>query len=506
MEAAISTTTKIKLTNEELEAKKIRRSGKVESPDVDSKIPYTQVNKDIIDAMIRTPKTYWLAMAIAMSIIIAGFVVYYATTVYGLQLWGTNESSYWGLDIPAFIYFIGLSHSGTLLSAILLLTKSDWRKPVYRSAEAMTFFAIIAASLTLLMHVGRPWRVFYMMPYPNERTLWTSFKSALSWDMVAIATYMSISGLFLVMGSIPDFAAARDRMTGMRKKLMTVLALGWKGTDREWKNLHRAYVVLAALLVPLAASVHSVVAWDWAITNVPGFHSTIFAPFFVAGAIYSGVAGVVIVMIIIRKTLKMQEYIKPYHIDMLAKLLLAVGLIWIYITAMEVMVPWYKTSINNFEWNTLVSKLVGRWAPHYWLMVVTCGVIPLLMFKQKVRRSMGWMFLVAASIQVGMFMERFIIIVPGQNTGYIPSRWGDFSPTWVDFTLFLILASTVFFILFLFFVKLVPPVSIYEVKEILPIPKRLKGKEIEQPVEEVEELEPITVKKKPKPQPDSGDS
>ena len=504
MKAAISTTTEIKLTEEQLEARKRRRSGKVESPDVDPNIPYAQINKDVIDAMIRTPKTYWLAMAIAASIILTGIVIYYATTVYGLQLWGTGESSYWGLDIPAFIYFIGLSHSGTLLSAILLLTKSDWRKPVYRSAEAMTFFAIIAASLTLFMHLGRPWRVFYMLPYPNVRMLWTSWKSALSWDFIAITAYMTTSGLFLVMGSIPDFAAARDRMTGFRKKIMTVLALGWKGTDREWKNLHRAYVVLAALLVPLAASVHSVVAWDWAITNVPGFHSTIFAPFFVAGAIYSGVAGVIIVMVIIRKTLRMQEYIKPYHIDMLAKLLLVVGLVWIYITALEVMVPWLKTSLNNYEWNTLLSKLVGRWAAYYWVMVITCGVIPMSMFSQKVRRNMGAMFFVALSIQVGMFLERFIIIVPGQNTGYIPSRWGMYVPTWVDVSIFLVLAFAVFFILFLFFVKLVPPVSIYEVKELLPIPKRPKGKEIKETP--AEKLEPITVKNKPKPQPDTGDS
>lgn len=476
---------------------------KADATDVDPNIPYSKINKDVVDAMIRTPKTYWLAMGLAIVIIVAGFIIYYATTVYGLQLWGTGESSYWGLDIPAFIYFIGLSHSGTLLSAILLLTRSDWRKPVYRSAEAMTFFSIIAAQITLIMHVGRPWRLFYMMPYFNERTLWTNFRSALSWDFIAITAYMSISGLFLVMGSIPDFAAARDKMTGIRKKIMTIMSLGWKGTDREWKNLHRAYVVLAALLVPLAASVHSVVAWDWAVTNVPGFHSNIFAPFFVTGAIYSGVAGVVIVMIIIRKTLKMQEYIKPYHIDMLAKLLLAVGLVWIYITAMEVLTPWFKTYINNFEWLTLKSKLVGRWWPQYWTMVATCGVIPLLMFSQRIRQSLGAMFFVAWSIQVGMFLERFIIIVPGQNTAHIPARWGGYVPTWVDVSLFLGLTYSVFFILFLFFVKLVPPVSIYEVKELLKIPRKHKHPEHKEEAK-TEVLDPVVVKKKGAPKPAPG--
>lgn len=460
----------------------------VDVSDVDVNIPYRQVNADVVESMERTPRIYWLFLGVPLTLIAAGALVFYYQTIVGLQIWGTGESAYWGIDIPTFIFFIGLSHSGTLLSAILLLTKSDWRKPIYRSAEAMTFFALITAAIALSMHVGRTWRIFYMLPYPNWRFLWTSFRSALSWDFVAITSYMTLSGLFLVMGSIPDFAAARDKMSnGIRKKLFTIISFGWKGTEREWRNLHRAYIVLAAFLVPLAASVHSVVAWDWAVTNVPGFHSTIFAPFFVTGAIYSGVAGVIIVMIIIRKALHMEQYIKPFHIDMLSKLLLVVGLVWIYITAMEVLTPWYKTSVNNFEFLTLLSKLKGAWAQYYWAMVLFCGVIPLLMFSRKIRTNLVSMLFISIGIEIGMFLERFIIIVPGQSSAYIPSRWGTYVVSWVEIFLFLIFTSSIFFLLFLVFVKFVPPVSIYEVKELLKIPRRKRDRESEEKTQSLKE-------------------
>lgn len=443
----------------------------LEVKDVDPNIPYSDINKDVIKSMLTITWKYWLALGITLSIVIAGFGLYYWQTTMGLGVWGTNDPTVWGVDIPSFIYWIGLSHSGTLLSAILLITNSNWRKPIYRSAEAMTFFAVLTASLMLLVHLGRPWRAFYMLPIPTFRALWPNFQSALAWDFVAITTYMTMSGSFLFVGAIPDFAAARDGMTGWRHKLYKRLALGWKGTDKEWKNLHRAYVILGALLVPLAASVHSIVAWDWSVTNVPGFHSTIFAPFFVAGAIYSGIAGVVLVMIVIRRLLHFEKYITPYHIGNLGKILLVCSLAWSYFTFMEIVVPWYKGVGNNFELMTAVTKLRGTWATLYWLMIVVCGVIPLSLLSAKVRKSIPAMFIVTVGIEIGMYLERYLIIVPGLSTAYLPSAWSSFSPSWVEVAI-VIWTFSIFIALFLGFVKLVPPVSIYEVKELLVIPKR----------------------------------
>ncbi len=455
--------------------------------EVDPTLPYEKLNHDIAEAMRPLTLGWKIALAISVTILIAGAVTFYMQTRIGLGLWGTGESVHWGLDLPTFVFFIGLSHSGTLISAILLFTGSNWRRAIYRCAEAMTFFSLLAVQVILLMHVGKPWRFFYMLPYPNYRTLWTNFRSALSWDMIAITSYFIASGIFLLLGSIPDFAAIRDRYTGARRKFYNIMSFGWKGTDREWKNLHRAYIGVAALLFPLMVSVHSIVAWDFAVTNVPGYHSSIFAPFFVLGAVYSGVAGVVMVMIVLRRMLKMHDYIKPYHIDNLAKMLLAVALIWIWITAMEALGPWYKTSVNNFEYLTLLAKLGGTFANAYWFMILCCGVIPLLMFNFKIRNNMVAMFLIATVIQLGMWTERFIIVVGGQAVGYIPAQWSSFFPTFIEAFLFWGFTSAIFFTPFLLFVKFVPPVSIFEVKEILNIPRRHPKKthhDDEEPVEE----------------------
>lgn len=446
-----------------------------EVKDVDPAIPYSEINDDIIASMLTFSRGYWIAVGVTLTIVLMGFGLFYWQTTQGLGVWGTNDPTVWGVDIPSFIFWIGLSHSGTLLSAILLITNSNWRKPIYRSAEAMTFFAVLTAQVMLVVHVGRPWRIFYMLPFPTYRLLWPNFKSALAWDFVAITTYMTMSGLFLYIGALPDFAAARDKMTGWRYTLYKRLSLGWKGTDREWKHLHRVYVILGTLLVPLAASVHSVVAWDWNVTNIPGFHSTIFAPFFVAGAIYSGIAGVVLVMIVIRRLLHFEKYITPYHIGNLGKILLVCGLVWSYFTFMEVMVPWYKGVANNFELMTAVSKLRGTYSVLYWIMVTTCGIVPLSLLSQRVRTNIGLMFFVAIGIEVGMYLERFLIIVPGLSTSYLPSNWSTYSPTWVEVAI-VIWTFSIFTALFLGFVKIVPPVSVYEVKELLHIPMRGSSK------------------------------
>jgi len=434
-------------------------------------VEYSKVTKDVVRSLTQTSWKYYLALGITFLFLLAGAGVYYYQTRWGLGVWGTNEPIYWGLDIPNFIFWIGLSHSGTLLSAILLLTRSNWRKPIYRSAEAMTFFALVTAQVVILTHLARPWRAFYAMPYPNIRTLWTNLRSALSWDIVAISTYMTLSFLFLYVGTIPDFAAARDHTTGWRKKFYTVLSLGWKGSDREWRHLHRAYILLAAFVVPLAASVHSVVGWDWAVTINPGMHSTIFAPYFVAGAIFSGIAGVVIIMILVRKFLRFQEYIKISHIERLAKMLLVLSLAWSFINIFEIVIPWLKEA--NFELMTVASKWRGSYAPLYWTMLTVNGVFPLAMFSKRVRTSLPAMFFIAAGVELGMYLERVLIIIPGQNIGHLPATWSSYIPSWVELAL-TAWTFSVFTFLFLIFVKLVPSLSIYEVKELLRVPRRSK--------------------------------
>lgn len=443
-----------------------------EFAEVDPKLPYSKLNDDIANAMRKTPRIWWICLGISSTVLLSGIITFYYQTVAGLGLWGTGESVYWGLDLPTFIFFIGLSHSGTLISAILLFTRSAWRRPIFRSAEAMTFFSLIVAQVILLMHVGRPWRLFYLIPYPNYRGLWTSFRSALSWDMIAISSYMLASGLFLLLGSIPDFAAIRNRFTGWRKKFFNIMSCGWKGTDRQWRNLSRGYIAIAALILPLMVSVHSIVAWDFVVTNVPGFHSTIFAPFFVLGALYSGVAGVVIVMIVIRKTLHMQDYIKPYHISMLAKMLLAVALIWIWITTMETLGSLYKSPFDNFEYIVVIGKLIGNWSIPYWTMIATCGIIPLAMFFEKVRTNLTAMLFITIGIEVGMWIERFTILVPGQAIGHVPAKWSIYTPQLIEPFLFLVFTTSIFLTLFILFVKLVPPISVFEVKETLNPPTR----------------------------------
>lgn len=432
-------------------------------------ISYSKVTSDVVHTLTHTTWKYYVALGITFCAVLMGAGVYYYQSINGLGVWGTNEPVFWGLDIPNFIFWIGLSHSGTLLSAILLLTRSDWRKPIYRSAEALTFFALLTAATVLLTHLGRPWRFWYILPLPNYRFLWTNFRSALSWDVIAITSYMIMSGSFLYIGTIPDFAAARDNISGWRKKLYSVLALGWRGSDREWKNLHRVYYILACFLIPLAASVHSVVAWDWSVTIVPGFHSTIYAPYFVAGAIYSGIAGVIIVMIMLRKFYHFEEYIQIFHIDQLTKLVLVLSLLWTYINVIEIIIPWYKA--ENFEFMTLLAKTQGTWAPYYWTMILCNAVIPLALFSYKVRNNVVFALLISIGVEIGMYLERLLIIVPGLGTTQMPANFGSYTPSWVEISLFLWTFS-IFTFFFLIFVKTFPSLSIYEVKELLRIPRR----------------------------------
>lgn len=431
---------------------------------------YAQVNDDIIRTLVETGPRYYVALGTALLVsIVLFFLPWYYQLRTGVGLAGMNQPNVWGSYLANFVFWIGLSHSGTLLSAVLHITQSSWRKAIYRSAEAMTLFSLIIASLCLFVHLGRPWFLHWAIPYPNQMELWPNFRSPLLFDVMAITAYLTGSSVFLYVGAIPDFAAARDRVYGWRKNLYTLLSLGWRGTDMEWHRLGVAYTFLAVLIIPLAVSVHSVVSWDFAMSIVPGLHHTVFAPYFVVGAIYSGTAGIVTMMFLLRKYFSLESYITTTHFNNLGKLLLLLSLLWVYINVLEIFTGWYSDSSPQIE--TLNYKLFGYYAPLFWGMVLFCAIIPLALIVKKVRTSFVTMLIISVLINIGMYIERLLILTTSLSRKYLPDYWGIYTPTLVEVSIF-IGSLALFISFFLVFVKIVPSVSMYEVKETLDSPDR----------------------------------
>jgi molybdopterin-containing oxidoreductase family membrane subunit len=391
---------------------------------------------------------------------------------FGLGVAGYTPPVMWGVYITTFVFWVGIAHSGTLISAILYLFRSAWRTSVYRTAEAMTVFAVMTAGLFPLLHLGRIWYAYWLCPYPNQRQLWVNFKSPLVFDVFAISTYFTVSTLFLIVGLIPDIAAVRDVATGWRKKLYRITAIGWRGTDQQWRHYTRGYLYLAALATPLVLSVHSVVSWDFALSIVPGWHATIFAPYFVAGAIYSGVAMVITLLVPLRKVFRLERYIGVRHFENLAKLMLLTGLIVGYAYVVEYFMAWY--SGNAFERASFWNRAFGDYWWATWTMIIGNGILPIFLFFRKVRRSIPALFVLSLFVNLGMWFERFVIIVVSLSYEYEPYAMGHYTPSWVEWS---ILAGSFawFFTWFLLFAKNFPTVSIAEVKEIIPMPRRKKA-------------------------------
>lgn len=431
---------------------------------------YAQVNDDIVRTLVETGPRYYIALGTALLVsIVLFFLPWYYQLRTGVGLAGMNQPNVWGSYLANFVFWIGLSHSGTLLSAVLHITQSPWRKAIYRSAEAMTLFSLIIASFCLFVHLGRAWFLHWAFPYPNQMELWPNFRSPLLFDVMAITAYLTGSSVFLYVGAIPDFAAARDRVCGWRKNLYTLLSLGWRGTDMEWHRLGVAYTFLAVLIIPLAVSVHSVVSWDFAMSIVPGLHHTVFAPYFVVGAIYSGTAGIVTMMFLLRKYFSLESYITTTHFNNLGKLLLLLSLLWVYINMLEIFTGWYSGSSAQIE--TLNYKLFGYYAPLFWGMVLFCAIIPLALIVKKVRTSFVTMLIISVLINIGMYIERLLILTTSLSRKYLPDYWGIYTPTLVEISIF-IGSVALFICFFLVFVKIVPSVSMYEVKETLDSPDR----------------------------------
>jgi Ni/Fe-hydrogenase subunit HybB-like protein len=431
-------------------------------------LTYSKVNRDILRTLETPGKTYFVVLALVLCAL--GFGIYcWVHQIYtGLGMAGYSVPAFWAVYITNFVFWVGIGHAGTLISAILYLFRAKFRTPVYRSSEAMTIFAVMTAGLFPLIHLGRVWYFYWLMPYPNQRQLWPNFRSPLIWDVFAVGTYFTVSSMFFILGLIPDIAVIRDQATGIRKRIYTLLSLGWQGTARQWRHFNSAYLFFAAFATPLVVSVHSVVSWDFAMALVPGWHSTIFAPYFVAGAIHSGIAMVITLLIPMRKLLKLDEFLEQWHFESLAKILILTGLIVSYAYGIEFFMAWYGGSV--FEWGTFVDRATGAFAPFFWMMVAFNCFAPMLFLFKKLRTSTFWLMLISLLINVGMWLERYVIIAGSLSHAFDPAMWkGLYHPTWTEAGITLG-SFAWFFTLFLIFIKLFPAVSMTEVKEALPAP------------------------------------
>ena len=428
---------------------------------------YADVNRDVLHTLDTPGSIYFAWLSIAGALLLCFVLALTWQLALGLGMTGLRTPQYWALYITDFVFWIGIGHAGTLISAILFLFRARWRTSIFRAAEAMTIFAVMTAGLFPLLHVGRLWFVYFMFPYPNQRGLWPNFKSPLLWDVFAVSTYLTISTVFFIVGLIPDVAAVRDGSTGWRRRLYGLLALGWEGSDRQWRHYRRAYGLLAALATPLVLSVHSVVSWDFAMALVPGWHSTLFAPFFVDGAILSGFAMVLVLVLPMRFYFRLHAYITARHLDALAQLLLVTSLVLTYFYVCDAFTVWYSGDV--FERSSLFWRLTGTYAPLVVTQYVCNSLVPLALFWGRARRSPLTLFVVSILVLIGMWLERFNIIVPSLGHDFSPYTWGIFRPAIVDTTI-TIGSFGSFFLLFLGFIRLMPSVSIAEVKETLPAP------------------------------------
>jgi molybdopterin-containing oxidoreductase family membrane subunit len=435
-------------------------------------LSYNDVNKDVLRPLFTAEFSYLAVLATTLLVLGAGGLCWVYQLVYGLGVAGYHPPVFWGVYITTFVFWVGIGHAGTLISAVLFLTRSRWRTGIYRAAEAMTIFAVMTAALFPAIHVGRAWYAYWLFPYPNQRQLWQNFKSPLMWDVFAVSTYFTVSTIFFAIGLVPDIAAVRDATKGFTKKMYSVMALGWRGTDRQWHHYMAAYGFFAAIATPLVLSVHSVVSWDFAMADTPGWHSTIFPPYFVAGAIFSGCAMVITLMLPLSLLFKLEDYIHVWHFEHLAKLCVFTGGILTYAYGTEYYIAWY--SDNQYEWGTFVDRVTGNYWWVFATMVFCNCLAPLVWWFKKVRTNYIGLFVVSVIINIGMWFERFNIIASSLSHSFDPAGWVYYTPTWVEWGI-LIMSFAWFFTWFLLFVKIMPSVAIAEVKEAMRPPVKFEG-------------------------------
>jgi len=420
------------------------------------------ITDDLLRPVLRTSPRFWLTVAVLGLIVAAGAGAWIYQLYYGFGVTGIRWPIFWAVYVTNFVFWIGISHAGTLISAILRLMDAEWRRPVTRCAEAITVFALMIGGMFPIIHLGRPWHFFWLIPYPNQRGLWPNFRSPLVWDFLAITTYLIGSVLFLALPMIPDFALLRDRTTGWRRRVYGTLALGWRGTTIEWQRLETAMSIMAVVILPVAVSVHTIVSFDFSMAPVPMWHSTIFGPYFVAGAIFSGVAALILAMALLRRFLELGAYLRPLHFENLGKLLLLMSLVWSYFVFSERLTIWYGN--DPAEMAVFRTTQEGSFAPLYWTMVVCNFIVPFaLLAPKRTRTTISGCVAASVAVLVGMWLERFLIIVPSLGHKHLPYSWATYRPQPVEIviTIATFAAMTLFYVLF---AKFVPIISIWELK------------------------------------------
>lgn len=423
---------------------------------------YQEVEQTVLGAMKKPSLIYWIALCLSALAFAFGLGAWGYQALNGMGVAGISHPVGWGVYITNFVFWVGIAHSGTLISAVLFLFRARFRSAFNRIAEAMTVIAVLTAGLYPLIHLGRVWKFYYLLPYPNQRLLWVNFRSPLIWDVFAVSTYLTISLIFFYVGLIPDFAAARRHFTGWRQWMYKALSIGWDGTKKQWRHYARLYMFLAAFATPLVVSVHSVVSWDFAMSIVPGWHSTIFAPYFVAGAIFSGCAMVMTLTIPMRKILNLKKFITVNHYEKLAKVLLFTSLIVSFSYIVEMLLAAY--SGNIFEQVQFRYRMFGDYWILFWLMVFCNVLLPLSLFVKKLRRNIKYLFVLSLFVNVGMWLERFNIIVTSLAKEFDPYSWGTYTPSLTELAI-TIGSFGMFFLFFLIFTKVLPVLSIAEIKE-----------------------------------------
>ncbi len=422
----------------------------------------SEINQAVLQPMLKTGKWFWMLVSVLGLIVAWGVYAWGYLINWGLGVTGKNRPVYWTLFITTFVFWVGISHAGTMISAVLRLLKADWRRPITRGAEAMTAFALMMAALYPLIHLGRVWKFYWMIPYPNNRFMWTNFQSPLIWDLVAIFTYLIGSSLYLYLALIPDMAMARDHVDKWRYKLYRVLALGWRGTEGEWHKLHRALGIFSVAIIPIFLSVHSIVSWDFAVTVQPRWHSTIFAPYFVIGAIYSGLSALASILVMVRRGMHLQEFLRSEHFNALGKLVMVAGMAWVYFWFAGFIVDWYGNDPVVRE--MIHEEIAGHLAPFFYLQM-SANVIPivLLVFK-RVRTTPTLLLAATLLVNVGMYTERALIVIGSLQRNDLPFNWGSYRPTWVEIS---IVAMTFagFALLYILFSRIIPFVPVWEIKE-----------------------------------------
>jgi len=432
--------------------------------DADIHLPERRFNDDSLRPMFETSPAYFKLVAGLSAVIAFGVGAFSIQLVYGMGVTGLHQPVFWGIYISTFVFWVGVSHSGTIVSSILRLSHANWRRPILRGAEAMTAFSLMVAGLFPLIHVGRQWRVYYMFPLPNQRGLWPNFVSPLMWDMMAISVYLTSALTFLYIGLLPDIAVARDRTTASgswKRRYLRVMALGWRGSNREWAVYNRASTYIAVIILLIAPSVHTIVSWDFAMTMTPGWHTTIFGPYFVVGAIYSGVAGVVMLMILIRKIFNLGHIIRDLHFDCLGQLLLVIAIIWSYFYFCEFNVTWFSHKPEEMAvWDWQAERF-----PHMlWIMLGGSALAIALLGFRKIRTNLTAMLAISILINIGMYCERYLIVVPTLSHRDNPFKWTDYAPSFVELSV--VAGSFCYFaLLYAVFIKLFPIITMADVKE-----------------------------------------